>query len=153
MAGLVLSLKANEKFLVNGALVQNGDKRGQIHLPDSSVNVLRLSDCLHPDTINTPVRHAYYLAQIILSGDVTDGKGTLELISALKTLNDVFVNTDAGVQVGKALLAATAGRYYSVLCCLKRLFDVEAEMLATHQPILETQDVSQVVELPMAAVS
>lgn len=153
MAGLVLSLKANEKFLVNGALVQNGDKRGQIHLPDSSVNVLRLSDCLHPDTINTPVRHAYYLAQIILSGDAADEKATLELISALKTLNDVFANTDAGVQMGKALLAATAGRYYSVLCCLKRVFNVETAMLAAHQPVLPSQDEVETIAMPLAAVS
>ncbi|PHR91172.1 MAG: flagellar biosynthesis repressor FlbT [Robiginitomaculum sp.] len=134
MSGLVLSLKANEKFLVNGALIQNGDKRGQIHLPDSSVNVLRLSDCLHPDTINTPVRHAYYIAQLILSGDADKESGALDLLSALKTLNEVFVGTNAGEHVGKAMLAAAAGRYYSVLCCLKRVFDLEASMLEmSHQ--------------------
>lgn len=130
MAGLVLSLKANEKFLVNGALIQNGDKRGQIHLPDSSVNVLRVSDCLHPDEVNTPVRHAYYLAQIILSGDVDKTNGALDLLSALSTLDTVFKGTDAGVQIGKALLSATAGRYYSVLCSLKRVFAIEASMLS-----------------------
>lgn len=130
MAGLVLSLKANEKFLVNGALVQNGDKRGQIHLPDSSVNVLRLSDCLHPSEANTPVKRAYYQAQIILSCDASMENGELDLLSSLKTLNDVFEGTDAGVQIGKALMSATAGRYYSVLCCLKRVFAIEEKMLA-----------------------
>ena len=130
MAGLVLSLKANEKFLVNGALIQNGDKRGQIHLPDSSVNVLRVSDCLHPDEINTPVRHVYYLAQIILSGDANKENGALDLLSALSTLESVFKGTEAGTQIGKALLSATAGRYYSVLCSLKRVFAIEEAMLA-----------------------
>ena len=130
MAGLVLSLKANEKFLVNGALIQNGDKRGQIHLPDSSVNVLRLSDCLHPESINTPVRHAYYLAQLILSGDADQEETSPELISALGTLERIFSKTDAGTQVTKAKEAAESGRFYSVLCCLKRIFDAEARLLA-----------------------
>ena len=131
MAGLVLSLKANEKFLVNGALLQNGDKRGQIHLPDSSVNVLRLSDCLHPDEAHTPVRRAYYLAQLILSGDVSEENGALDLLSSLNTLNDILKDTEAGLSLGKALLAASAGRYYSVLCSLKRVFDMEDKMLAS----------------------
>ncbi len=130
MAGLVLSLKANEKFLVNGALIQNGDKRGQIHLPDSSVNVLRLSDCLHPDSINTPVRHAYYLAQLILSGDADQTETSSELVSALGTLEGIFAKTDGGEQVSKAKQAAETGRFYSVLCCLKRIFEVEAKLLA-----------------------
>lgn len=130
MAGLVLSLKANEKFLVNGALIQNGDKRGQIHLPDSSVNVLRLSDCLHPDTINTPVRHAYYLAQLILSGDADVAATSPELISALDVLEGIFAKTDAGKHISKAKVAAESGRYYSTLCCLKRIFEVEATLLA-----------------------
>ncbi len=128
MAGLVLSLKANEKFLVNGALIQNGDKRGQIHLPDSTVNVLRLSDCLHPETINTPVRHAYYLAQLILSGDADVEKTSPELVSALTTLEGIFAKTDAGTQITKAKHAAQSERYYSVLCCLKRIFDAEAQL-------------------------
>ncbi len=130
MAGLVLSLKANEKFLVNGALVQNGDKRGQIHLPDSSVNVLRVSDCLHPDEINTPVRHAYYLTQILLSGDADRESGALTLLSTLNTLDKVFAGTKVAKEIGKAMLSASAGRYYSVLCTLKRVFALEAQMLA-----------------------
>lgn len=130
MSGLVLSLKAHEKFLVNGALVQNGEKRSQIHLPDSSVNVLRLSDCLHPDTINTPVRRAYYIAQVILSGDAKADAAKLELVSALSVLETVFANTDAAKQIAKASAAAAMDRYYSVLCCLKRVFETETQLLS-----------------------
>jgi len=60
MSGLVLSLKAEEKFLVNGALLINGSKRSQIRIGGDDVNVLRLSDAMHPREITTPVRRVYY---------------------------------------------------------------------------------------------
>ncbi len=129
MSGLVLSLKADEKFLVNGALVQNGPKRTQIKLPDSSVNVLRLSDVLHPDEINTPVKRAYYMAQLILSGDADCDKGKPELLMYLDDLAKVFANTVLFDAIEKAIEAANKERFYSVLNILKRVLPVEAEML------------------------
>lgn len=129
MSGLVLSLKADEKFLVNGALVQNGSKRSQIRLPDNSVNVLRLSDCLHPDEINTPVRRAYYLAQLILSGDNPQEQGSLDLLENLINLENVFAGTSLESQIGKAIISVGRGRFYSVLVTLKQVLPIEAEML------------------------
>ncbi len=125
----MLSLKADEKFLVNGALVQNGPKRGQIRLPDNNVNVLRLSDCLHPDEINTPVRRAYYLAQLILSGDAARDAGKLKLTAALYELDKVFAGTSLETQISKALLSAAEERYYSVLVTLKRVLPIEQQLL------------------------
>lgn len=129
MSGLVLSLKADEKFLVNGALVQNGSKRGQIRVPDANVNVLRLTDCLHPDDINTPVRRAYYLAQLILSGDVESSKGALDLTAALVGLDNVFAGTSVEPEIIKAMRDATSGKYYSVLVTLKRVLPIEENLL------------------------
>ncbi len=131
MAGLMLSLKADEKFLVNGAMVQNGPKRAQIRLPDNSVNVLRLSDCLHPDEINSPVRHAYYLAQLILSGDIGRDSGKLKLTAALYDLDKVFAGTSVETLITKILLDTTQERYYSVLVGLKRVLPLEEQMLNT----------------------
>jgi flagellar protein FlbT len=130
MPGLVLSLKADEKFLVNGALLQNGPKRGQIHLPDNSVYVLRLSDCLHPDDIHTPVQRAYYQVQLILSGDTSHSTGTLDLFVSLSGLDKVFKGTRIETQISKAVTAASLGRYYSVLVTLKRILSLEQTMLA-----------------------
>jgi len=136
MPGLMLSLKADEKFLVNGALVQNGPKRGQIRLTDASVNVLRLSDCIHPDEVNSPVGRAYYQAQLILSGDVERSAGQLDLTASLSSLETVFAGTAMEPQIAKASLDAVQERYYSVLVILKRLMPVEAQLLAhTHRQI------------------
>lgn len=143
MAGLMLSLKADEKFLVNGALVQNGPKRAQIRLPDNNVNVLRLSDCLHPDDINTPVRRAYYLAQLILSGDVRRDTGKLKLTAALYDLDKVFAGTSVEALITKALQDTTQERYYSVLVTLKRVLSVEGQLLGHGEHVSGDQKVAQ----------
>lgn len=134
MAGLVISLKPNEKFLVNGALLMNGPKRGQICITDDSVSVLRMSDVLHPSEINTPVRRAYYAAQLVLSCDATAEEMDAEICDRLDTLIEVFDGTPLLKAIEKARKAAEIERYYSVLCALKPLLPVEEQLLASPVP-------------------
>lgn len=133
MAGLVISLKPNEKFLVNGAMLMNGPKRGQICITDDDVHVLRMSDVIHPTDVKTPVRRAYYSAQLILSGDASAEEMLPEINERLLALKDVFEGTPLDKTIRKAQNAAKAGRYYSVMCALKPLIPIEDELLA--QPV------------------
>lgn len=130
MAGLVISLKPNENFLVNGALLKNGPKRGQICVGDD-VSILRMSDAIHPDEATTPVKRVYYTTQVILSCDVKASDVDLELQTGLAGLATVFEGTPIAKSVEKALRSAKVGRYYSVLCALKPLLEIESEMLGT----------------------
>ena len=129
MPGLMLSLKANEKFLINGTLLQNGPRKSQIRIEEDDTRVLRLSDALHPDDVNTPVKRAYYLAQLILSGDMEEEKAAGELLSHLYRLQTIFTDERGAHLIGKATRAAETGRYYSSLCQLKHLLSHEAQIL------------------------
>jgi flagellar protein FlbT len=60
---LKLSLKPGEKFVLNGAVVQNGDRRGVLVLQNKA-SVLREKDILQPEDVNTPARRIYF--QIML---------------------------------------------------------------------------------------
>lgn len=128
MAGLVISLKPNENFLVNGALLKNGPKRGQICVGDD-VSILRMSDAIHPDEATTPVTRVYYTTQIILSCDVKACDVDVELQTGLAGLANVFEGTPIAKSIEKAIKSAKMGRYYSVLCALKPLLEIESEML------------------------
>lgn len=134
MTGLVISLKADEKFLVNGALLINGSKRSQIRVSGDDVNVLRLSDALHPEEVTTPVRRVYYAAQIFLSGDASADDIISDIQGGLTALSHVFEDTPLLPQIKKAQKAVTAGRFYSLLCALKPLLLLEAEMLKIEAP-------------------
>lgn len=56
---LKLSLKPGERFVLNGAVVQNGDRRGVLILQNKA-SVLREKDILQPDDINSPAKRIYF---------------------------------------------------------------------------------------------
>lgn len=129
MAGLLISLKPNEKFLVNGALLSNGPKRGQICVEGEDVNVLRLSDVIHPDDVRTPVTRLYSAIQTLLSGDSTGSEACDLIEQQYRTLSTVFEGTPLVETLIKSYKAWVDGRTYSALCRLKPLLPIEAELL------------------------
>ena len=56
---LKLSLKPGEKFVLNGAVVQNGDRRGVLILQNRA-SVLREKDIMQADEVTTPARRIYF---------------------------------------------------------------------------------------------
>src|SRR5688572_6947981 len=56
---LKLSLKPGEKFVLNGAVVQNGDRRGVLLLQNKA-SVLREKDIMQSEDANTPARRIYF---------------------------------------------------------------------------------------------
>ena len=56
---LKLSLKPGEKFVLNGAVVQNGDRRCSLVLQNKA-SVLREKDILQLDEAKTPSRRIYF---------------------------------------------------------------------------------------------
>lgn len=68
MSGLVLKLGPRERILINGAVIENGDRRSRLSIVTPKANILRLRDALHPDDASTPVRRICYTAQLILTG-------------------------------------------------------------------------------------
>ena len=56
---LKLSLKPGEKFVLNGAVVQNGDRR-TVLLLQNKASVLREKDIMQPEEVVTPARMIYF---------------------------------------------------------------------------------------------
>ena len=56
MAGLILKLRPHEEFLINGVVVQNGDRKTRLRVKTDGAAILRLRDAIHPEEVNTPVR-------------------------------------------------------------------------------------------------
>ena len=55
MSGLVLKLAPNERILINGVVLENGDRRARISVKTPHANILRLRDAIHPGDAVTPV--------------------------------------------------------------------------------------------------
>ena len=74
MSGLILKLAAGEKVVINGALLENGDKPSSLRIADANARVLRCRDALKPEEVDTPVKQVYYAIQLLITGDLEDDR-------------------------------------------------------------------------------
>ncbi|MFN4059972.1 MULTISPECIES: flagellar biosynthesis repressor FlbT [Paracoccus] len=131
MSGLVLKLAPNERVLINGAVIENGDRRTKIAIKTPNVNVLRLRDAIHPDSARTPVSRALYIAQLILSGDADPVEGRRQLLVAIEQLSQVFDDRDSRLLLAEATVAAVEANPYQALRKLRDLLPREARLFAS----------------------
>src|SRR6478609_11136756 len=69
---LKLSLKPGEKFVLNGAVLANGDKRTSLVIQNKAC-VLREKDIMQPDEANTPSRRIYLaIMMMYLDGEASE---------------------------------------------------------------------------------
>lgn len=130
MSGLVLKLAPNERVLINGAVIENGDRRTKIAIKTPNVNVLRLRDAIHPDSARTPVSRACYIAQLILSGDADPVEGRRQLLLAIEQLSQVFDDRDSRILMAEATQAAIDANPYQAMRKLRDLLPREARLFA-----------------------
>ncbi|QBX33423.1 flagellar biosynthesis repressor FlbT [Paracoccus liaowanqingii] len=130
MSGLVLKLAPNERVLINGAVIENGDRRTRIAIKTPNANVLRLRDAIHPDSARTPVSRALYIAQLILSGDTEPLAGMSQLAVAIEQLSQVFEDRDSRILLADATAAALEPNPYQAMRKLRDLLPREARLFA-----------------------
>lgn len=130
MTGLVIKLAPNERLLINGAIIENGDKRTKISIRSPQANVLRLKDALHPDQAKTPVARVCYVAQLMLSGDADLQEGHAQLLLGMEQLSQVFSDPDSRTILDDATAAVLQANYYQALRRLRGLLPREARLLA-----------------------
>lgn len=129
MSGLVLKLGPGERVLVNGAVIENGDRRNRLSILTPNANILRLRDAIHPEEVNTPVRRVCYIAQLVLSGDAEPGEARLQLLRGIEQLSQVLTDRDSRGTLGMATDNILAEHYYQALKCLRSLLPREARLL------------------------
>ncbi len=132
MSGLVLKLGPGERLLVNGAVIENGDKRSRISILTPKANILRLRDAIHPDEANTPVRRVCYIAQLVLSGDAEESQAKRQILSGIEQLSQVFCDHDSKQALTHGTSAVLEGDYYKCLRHLRTLLPREDRMMAQY---------------------
>lgn len=132
MSGLVLKLNPKERVLVNGAVIENGDRRSRLSILTPNANILRLRDAIRPDEVTTPVRRVCYIAQLVLSGDVTEEDAKLQILRGIEQLSQALRDDDSRTQLDAATEAVTLNDFYRALKSLRSLLPREARLLAGH---------------------
>jgi flagellar protein FlbT len=129
MSGLVLKLAPRERVLVNGAVIENGDRRGRLCIKTPDAHVLRLRDALHPDEVTTPVRRVCYVAQLVLSGDADEDEARPQLLSGIDQLACAFTDAESAEVLQSARRSVLQGRVYQALRILRTLMPTEEALL------------------------
>ncbi|WP_109310643.1 MULTISPECIES: flagellar biosynthesis repressor FlbT [Ruegeria] len=130
MAGLVLKLAPKERVLINGVVVENGDRRSRFSIMTPEANVLRLRDAIHPDQVNTPVRRVCYAAQLVLSGDMEPDQARQQLLRRVEELSQVFTDADSRRVLSEATQALLDQQFYKCLKALRALLPREERLMA-----------------------
>ncbi len=130
MSGLVLKLGPKERVLINGAVIENGDRRTRVSILTPNANILRLRDALHPDEAKTPVRRVCYVAQLVLSGDVDPDEARPQLLGGIEQLSQVFCDVDSRKVLQDASEAVFDNRHYQALKALRLLMPREDRLMA-----------------------
>ncbi len=133
MGGLVLKLAPKERVLINGVVVENGDRRSRFSIMTPQANVLRLRDAIHPEEVNTPVRRVCYAAQLVLSGDTEPEQARQQLLRRVEELSQVFTDADSRRVLANATEALVAEQYYKCLKALRSLLPREERLMAYQQ--------------------
>lgn len=130
MTGLVLKLSPKERLLINGAVIENGDRRSRLSVVTPNANILRLRDAIHPDDANTPVKRACYTIQLVLSGDSEASEVKHSMLKRLEELSQVFTDSDSRMQLSRATDALISDNPYQCLKSLRALIPRETRVMA-----------------------
>ncbi len=114
MAGLILKLRPFEEVLINGVVVENGDRKTRLRVKTEGAKILRLRGALRADEATTPLARAAYVAQLGVSGDLPVAEALSLLSDALPTLL-CEASKQEKATIDRAMQAAAGGHIYSVL--------------------------------------
>ena len=130
MPGLILKLRAHEQILVNGVVMQNGDRNARLIIKTPDAKILRLRDAIHPEEATTPVKRVCYIAQLAVAGETDTAVAKAQLATGIGQLADALMGLDGAECLEEALASLADDNFYAVLRALRRLLPIEEGLLA-----------------------
>ena len=125
---LKLSLKPGEKFVLNGAVVQNGDRRGVLILQNKA-SVLREKDIMQAEEANTPARRIYFPLMMMYLDEVNAARYYDEFVRRLTEFMGAVRNPEILAECVAISKHCMAREYYKALMLCRKLIEYEDERL------------------------
>ena len=129
---LKLSLKPGEKFVLNGAVVQNGDRRAVLVLQNKA-SVLREKDIMQETEVQTPARRIYFPVMMMYLEESTAERHYDEFVRRLTEFMGVIQNPSILADCVNISRHCMEREYYKALMLCRKLIEYEDERLG-HVP-------------------
>jgi len=128
---LKLSLKPGEKFVLNGAVVQNGDRRGVLILQNKA-SVLREKDIMQQEEVNTPARRIYFPVMMMYLDETGAARYYDEFVHRLTEFMGVIRNPAVLSECVAISKHCMEKEYYKALMLCRKLIEYEDQRLGTN---------------------
>ena len=125
---LKLSLKPGEKFVLNGAVLQNGDRRAVLVLQNKA-SVLREKDIMQEGEVQTPASRIYFPVMMMYLDDSTGQRHYDEFVLRLTEFMGVIQNASILTLCVNISRHCMEREYYKALMLCRKLIEYEDERL------------------------
>ena len=125
---LKLTLKPGEKFVLNGGVLINGDRRADLII-ENQVSLLRERDVIQLNEADTPVKRIYFsIMMMYLDGGLESGYYN-DFVENITDFMCVLVSSEALGKCHRILDEVHGLRFYTALMTCKSLLPFEKERL------------------------
>ena len=132
---LKLSLKPGEKFVLNGAVLTNGDRRVSLVI-ENKASILRDRDILQADEATTPAKRIYFpIMMLYLDPDQSEGHYE-EFVARMSEFMTAITDREALATCVAISRDVLQGEYYKALIKCRQLFEFEQVRLSYVSPSL-----------------
>lgn len=133
---LKISLKANEKIYVNGAVIKADRKVSLEFLND--VQFLLQHHVLQPEDATTPLRQLYFFAQIMLMNPDNAERASVMFRDSVAKMLDIFKNERLRTGLKHTDKLVSNGHVYDAMKEIRALYPLEDEILGASEDHVET---------------
>jgi len=116
---LKIALKANEKIVVNGAVIANGDKPARLHFLNNA-RFLREKDIMQEDDITRDEDYIYYLVQLMYIDSNESLRYKMQLDLAINSLKQT--HPDKAQAMDGIMEMLNEGHVYEALKECRKIF-------------------------------
>ncbi|MEQ9640467.1 MAG: flagellar biosynthesis repressor FlbT [Alphaproteobacteria bacterium] len=125
---LKLTLKPGERFVINGAVLENGDRRSTLTI-ENQASVLRERDIMQPEDALTPMRRIYFAIMMQYLDEESSGQYRQEFAVRLGEFMEAISNPEALRTCVDIIQLVEAKQYYKALLAAKSLYEFEEARL------------------------
>lgn len=125
---LKLSLKPGEKLVINGAVVENGDRRATLVLQNKA-SVLREKDIMQQGEANTPARRIYFPVMMMYLDQGVSGESYNEFVLRMTEFMGAIENPEILAECVALSRDVMGGEYYKALMRCRKLITYEDKLL------------------------
>jgi flagellar biosynthesis repressor protein FlbT len=125
---LKISLRPGEKFVVNGAVMMNGDRRGILVLQNKA-SILREKDIMQHEEVTTPARHIYFPVMMMYLDQERADTYYETFVLRMTEFMGVVRNAEILAECVTISREVMANEWYKALLRCRKLINYEDERL------------------------